>query len=137
MSAEARAKRAACTFEGAGCSRRCLSVVVKAKTDQVSSVKLICGLTLQTLVSANIPASPGSAAIKCTLMDSLQGGEDRRCCCRAALETASLHVESVPLVSDWTDFCSVTAVLTVPHGRSNPSLWFWFPLRSHFKRARP
>lgn len=58
------------------CSQSSVSVIVKAKTEHVSSVRLISSLTLQKLVTANIPGSPGSAALKCTLMDSLQGGKE-------------------------------------------------------------
>lgn len=55
---------------GTLCSQCSVSVIVKVKTQHVSSVKLISSLTLQTLVTANILGSPGSTAIKCTLMDS-------------------------------------------------------------------
>lgn len=123
------------------CSQCSVSVIVKAKTEHVSSVKLISSLTLQTLVTENNLGSPGSAAIKCTLIDSLQGGEE--CCAgcsTAALETASKQRAFTPINPSCVrlyEFSSVTTALTVLHGCSNPSLWFWFPLQSHFKRARP
>lgn len=92
------------------CSQCSVSVIVKAETEHVSSVKLISSLTLQTLVTANILGSPGSDQMD-TDGQSVRLGKNvvllQPSSIRNSFETASLHVESIPVVSDCTSLAAL------------------------------
>lgn len=89
------------------CSQCSVSVIVRAKTEHVSSVKLISSLTLQTLVTANILGSPGSDQMYADGQSARWGRMLQQRSIRNSFKTASLHVESIPVVSDCTNFAAL------------------------------
>lgn len=56
---------------------------------------------------------------------------------RASFKGVCLHIESVPASIRLDGLNQSYIALTFLYGFSNPSLWFWFPLWSHFKRPLP